>query len=270
MSNLDLFNVSKETVVITGASGQLGLVYQKAFLGEGSNVVGIDINKSEEINTLENKFKKNYLFLKGDITSKTSLENCLKELKQKFETPSVLINNAALDSPPGSSHEETGPFENYPEKSWDKVLDVNLKGTFLTCQIFGGEMATIGRGSIINISSIYGMVSPDQNIYNYKKDNGEVFFKPVAYSASKSGVMNLTRYLATYWARTNVRVNTISLAGVFNNQEDKFLESYCSRIPIGRMARENEYIGAIMFLSSDASTYMTGSNLVIDGGWTSI
>jgi len=270
LSNLDLFSVSKETVIITGASGQLGLVYQKAFLREGSNVVGIDINKSQEIDDLKNEFKNKYLFLNGDITSKSSLEKCLKDIKQKFEDPSVLINNAALDSPPGSGHEETGPFEAYPEKSWDKVLDVNLKGTFLTCQIFGAEMASIGRGSIINISSIYGMVSPDQNIYNYKKKNGEVFYKPVAYSASKSGVMNLTRYLATYWARSNVRVNTVSLAGVFNDQEEEFLESYCSRIPIGRMAKENEYIGAIMFLSSDASTYMTGSNLVIDGGWTSI
>lgn len=131
-------------------------------------------------------------------------------------------------------------------------------------------MAKAGKGSIINVASIYGVVSPDQNLYEYRRQRGEVFFKPVAYSASKSGILNLTRYLAVYWARKNVRVNSLTIAGVFNNQEQAFLDVYCGRIPVGRMAKAAEYNGSVLFLASPASQYMTGSNLVIDGGWTAI
>ncbi len=188
----------------------------------------------------------------------------------KFGTPTVLINNAAIDSPPSAPPEENGPFEDYPEASWDKVVDVNLKGVFFCCQVIGAAMAQAGRGSIINIASIYGVVSPDQNLYEYRRQRGEVFYKPVAYSASKSGILNLTRYLAVYWGKKNVRVNSLTIAGVFNNQEKAFLDVYCGRIPVGRMANADEYNGSVLFLASPASQYMTGSNLVIDGGWTAI
>ena len=129
-------------------------------------------------------------------------------------------------------------------------------------------MAKAGQGSIINIGSTYGMVSPDQRIYDYRQNQGAAFFKPVAYSAAKSGLVNLTRYLATYWAQQKVRVNLLTLGGVFNQQDANFLAAYGQRVPMGRMAREDEYNGAIVFLLADASSYMTGSNLVIDGGWT--
>jgi NAD(P)-dependent dehydrogenase (short-subunit alcohol dehydrogenase family) len=198
------------------------------------------------------------------------LLQALAETTTKFGTPTVLVNNAAIDSPPSAPLEENGSFEDYPEASWDKVIDVNLKGVYLCCQVFGAVMAKAGEGSIINIASIYGVVSPDQNLYDYRRARGEVFYKPVAYSASKSGILNLTRYLAVYWARKNVRVNSLTIAGVFNNQEQAFLDAYCGRIPVGRMASIDEYNGSVLFLASRASRYMTGTNLVIDGGWTAI
>ena len=147
-------------------------------------------------------------------------------------------------------------------------MEVNVKGLMQCCQVIGGAMASSGRGSIVNISSIYGLVSPDQRIYEYRRKDGMEFYKPLAYAASKSALLNLTRHLATYWADQMVRVNTLTFGGVFNDQDDEFLEGYCSRVPLGRMAREDEYNGSVVFLLSDAASYMTGSNLVIDGGWT--
>ena len=266
----DLFSVSEDVVVVTGASGQLGFSYQKAFLDRGSKVIGLDIVRSQSVNDLKVEFEDRYEFYISDITDKDSLIDVSKSIFKEFGTPTVLINNAAIDSPPGAPLEETGPFESYPESSWDKVMDVNLKGTFLTCQVFGSMMANVNAGSIINIASIYGLVSPDQNLYEYRRVKGENFYKPVAYSASKSGIINLTRYLAVYWAKKNIRVNTLTIAGVFNNQDDDFLNAYLSRMPIGKMADQHQYDGAVLFLASEASSYMTGSNLIIDGGWTAI
>ena len=263
-----LFDVSDEIVVITGAAGNLGSAYAQAFLDRGAKVVGLDLSESSSVN--EQQKNSNYFFIVSDVTSKQSLQQALVGIEKIFGTPTVLVNNAAIDSPPSAPMEENGPFETYPESSWDNVLNVNLKGVFLCCQVFGTAMAKRGKGSIVNISSIYGVVSPDQSLYQYRRDRGEVFFKPVAYSASKSGIMNLTRYLAVYWAKHSVRVNTLTIAGVLNNQDENFLNAYCLRIPLGRMANMREYCGAVLFMVSKASSYMTGSNLVIDGGWTSI
>ncbi len=263
MKKASLFDLSDSIAIVTGALGQLGRQYCAALQEHGAKVVGIDIREIDS-----SSFGPNTLYLRADITNRADLVSALGKIESSWGTPNVLINNAALDSPPFSPAEENGPFETYPESSWDKIMEVNVKGTMLPCQVFGGAMAKNGGGSIINISSIYGLVSPNQDIYEYRRRKGEEFFKPVAYSASKSAIYNLTRYLATYWAKKNVRVNTLTLAGVSNNQAPEFLEEYRKRIPIGRMANPDEYNGAIVFLASKASQYMTGANLVIDGGWT--
>jgi NAD(P)-dependent dehydrogenase (short-subunit alcohol dehydrogenase family) len=267
----DLFDVSGRVVVVTGGLGQLGRSYSLALADRGAKVAVLDVNFDPERIAARYGVRaddENLFFLGVDITDRRSLENALKMIETQWGTPHALVNNAALDSPPGSPAEENGPFETYPEASWDRVMEVNAKGVFLCCQVFGGAMAEAGRGSIVNVSSIYGVVSPNQSIYEYRRQRGETFYKPVAYSASKSALMNLTRYLATYWAPRGVRVNTLTLAGVFNNQDEQFLAEYNARMPIGRMARENEYDGAVVFLVSDASSYMTGANMVLDGGWT--
>jgi NAD(P)-dependent dehydrogenase (short-subunit alcohol dehydrogenase family) len=147
-------------------------------------------------------------------------------------------------------------------------MQVNVKGTLLACQAIGGRMAAAGRGSIVNVSSIYGMLSPVQELYDFRRAAGEMFFKPVAYSVSKSALYNLTRYLATYWARSGVRVNTLTLAGVFDDQPQEFLDAYTARMPLGRMAEAREVVGPVVFLASDASSYVTGANVVVDGGWS--
>lgn len=267
MNNTNYFNVNDKIILITGASGILGLEYVKIFLDSGSKVVALDINISDKLSAL----KSDKLFIeKVDITSTIEIINLVTKIKNEIGIPDVLINNAALDSPPDSDSSNNGPFEEFSEDTWNKVFDVNVTSVFKLCKFIGKEMKQNGGGKIINISSIYGLVSPDQSIYDYKRSNGDVFYKPVAYSASKSSLINFTKYLAVYWAKDNIQVNTLVLAGVFNNQDSQFLNNYCSRIPIGRMANKNEYGPTLLYLASNASSYMTGSELVLDGGWTAI
>ena len=209
--------------------------------------------------------------MQADVTDKESLENARAAIEAHFgEAAFGLVNNAALDAPPDSDARETGPFETYPIENWNKVFSVNATGPFLCCQVFGSAMAEAGRGSIVNVGSIYGIVSPDQNLYQYRRDRGETFYKPVAYSASKSSLYNLTRYLAGYWGGKGVRANIVTFAGVFNNQDKAFLDRYLPKVPLNRMADETDYNGTIVYLMSDASAYMTGSNVVIDGGFSAL
>jgi len=255
----DLFSVRNKVVIVTGGAGQLGRQFSRALAERGAKVAVFDVRAREKRAT-------NFLSLPVDITQGDSIEAGLGQVNSRWGIPHALINNAALDSTPNASAEENGPFESYPVSSWDKVMEVNLKGVFLCCQVIGCQMARAKRGSIVNIGSIYGMVSPDQRIYEYRCKETKPFYKPAVYSASKSALLNLTRYLATYWAARNIRVNTLTFGGVFKNQARQFLKNYSARVPLGRVAREDEYNGAILFLISNASSYMTGSTLVIDGG----
>jgi NAD(P)-dependent dehydrogenase (short-subunit alcohol dehydrogenase family) len=257
------FELSGRVVVITGGCGQLGRRYTTALRERGALVAVLDLAPEPD-----GPESDGVLYIGADVTRKRDLEAALSRIEGHWGVPHGLINNAALDSPPHAPAEENGPFETYPQTSWEKVMGVNSTGVFLACQVFGGAMARAGRGSVVNICSTYGLVSPDQRLYDYRRRRGTPFFKPVAYSVSKSSLLNLTRYLATYWGPRGVRVNTLTLGGVFNDQDPEFLEAYNARVPLGRMAREDEYNGAVVFLLSDASSYMTGSNLVIDGGWT--
>ena len=268
MNEPDIFSVSGRVIVVTGGLGQLGRQFCRALSGRGARVAAFDQAADESsAAAVFGDGRDPVLLVRVDITRRDAIEAALARVNAQWGVPHGLVNAAALDSPPGAPAEENGPFETYPESSWDRVMEVNVKGTLLCCQTIGGQMAEAGRGSIVNVSSIYGLVSPDQRLYEYR-GAGASFFKPVAYSASKSALFNLTRYLATYWAGKNVRVNTVTFGGVFNGQDERFLAGYAARVPIGRMARDDEYNGAIVFLLSEASSYMTGSNVVIDGGWT--
>jgi NAD(P)-dependent dehydrogenase (short-subunit alcohol dehydrogenase family) len=267
----DVFNVASRVVVITGGLGQLGRQFVIALLERGALVAALDlperVDKAESVLGRWTNHER-VLCVPADVTKRQSLDRALKEIEHRFGTPYGLVTCAAIDSPPDSAGSDNPPFERYPLDVWQRVIDVNVTGVLLSCQVFGGAMANAGVGTIANVSSIYGLVSPDQRVYEYRRARGEEFDKPIGYAVSKSAILNLTRYLATYWAAKGVRVNTLTFGGVFNGQDPAFVASYSARVPLGRLARVDEYNGAVVFLMSDASAYMTGSNLVIDGGWT--
>jgi NAD(P)-dependent dehydrogenase (short-subunit alcohol dehydrogenase family) len=255
-----LFDLEGRVAVVTGGMGQLGSVYTAGLVERGMRVAVFDVAAGD--------VPEGARAYRVDVTDRVEIEAVLREVEAEWGVPHLLVNNAALDSPPDAPAEEVGPFETYPEESFDAVLDVNVKGAFLCCQVVGGAMAREGRGSVVNVSSIYGLLSPVQDLYAFRRAGGETFVKPVAYSVSKSAVLNLTRYLATYWAKSGVRVNTLTLAGVWNDQPQEFLDAYTSRVPLGRMLDAREALGAVVFLASDASSYVTGANVVVDGGWS--
>jgi NAD(P)-dependent dehydrogenase (short-subunit alcohol dehydrogenase family) len=249
----DIFSLQDRVAVVTGGAGQIGREIVRGLEERGARVAIFDLETDRFC---------------VDVTDRRAVEAASDEVAREWGVPHVLVNAAALDSPPNAPPEEVGPVETYPEESFDEVMDVNVKGTFLCCQAIGARMAEAGRGSIVNISSIYGMLSPVQDLYDFRRRGGETFFKPVAYSVSKSALYNLTRYLATYWAKSGVRVNTLTLAGVWNDQPAEFVDEYTKRMPLGRMAEAREVVGPVVFLASDASSYVTGANLVADGGWS--
>jgi NAD(P)-dependent dehydrogenase (short-subunit alcohol dehydrogenase family) len=258
----DVFDISGRVIAITGGLGQLGKQFSSELVRRKAKVVALDVTAPARTR-LSNPWA-----LHCDITSERSLRECLQKIRDRWGVPHGLINNAALDAPPNAPPADVAAFETYSAETWRRVIDVNLTGSFLACQVIGSAMAKERRGSIINISSIYGILSPDQRIYEYRERDGAPFKKPIAYSASKAGILNLSRYLATYWAKQGVRVNTLTFGGVENRQDPRFIDGYRARVPLDRMAAAHEYNGAVVFLLSEAASYMTGSNVVLDGGWS--
>ncbi len=255
-----LFDIEGRVAIVTGGSGQLGRVYLEGLTERGMRVASFDVAAGAG--------EEGVRHYAVDVTDRAAVASAFEDVVRELGVPHLLVNNAGLDSPPDAPADEVGPFEAFPESAFDQVMDVNVKGAFLCCQVVGAAMASAGRGSIVNVSSVYGMLSPVQDLYEFRRSRGETFFKPVAYSVSKSAVLNLTRYLATYWAKAGVRVNTLTLAGVWNEQPQEFLDAFADRSPMGRMLYAHEALGAVVFLASDASSYVTGSNVVVDGGWS--
>jgi NAD(P)-dependent dehydrogenase (short-subunit alcohol dehydrogenase family) len=269
----DLFDLSDRVAILTGGAGLLGQEYAIALAQAGAHVVIADINSSEAEKLAAEVTSHSgveALSFETDVSSKASVEAMVAQTLAAFGRVDTLVNNAALDPKFDANHAagHVDAFEDYPLELWDRGLAVNLTGMFLCAQAVSRPMLAQKNGVIVNISSTYGLVGPDQRLYDTDDPMLPKRFKPVVYSVTKSAVLGLTRYLSTYWAGMNIRVNTLTLGGVFNEHDEEFVRRYSARTPMGRMARRDEYCGALLFLASDASSYMTGANLVVDGGWT--
>jgi NAD(P)-dependent dehydrogenase (short-subunit alcohol dehydrogenase family) len=264
----NLFSLEDKTAIVTGALGLLGRQHCYALSEAGAFVVAADLDEEgcqEFVLSLPTRAMGVYL----DVTNPQTVIRMRERVLERFKRVDVLVNNAAVndmfESPRAALKQSN--FENYPLELWKKSLDVNLTGVFLCSRVIGVGMAEQKSGSIINIASTYGVTAPDQSLYQDQKGR-QVFYKPPAYPATKGAVLAFTRYLAAYWGHLGVRVNALSPGGVKNCQDEFFQESYSRRTPLGRMAAPTDYKGAIVFLASDASAYMTGANLIVDGGWT--
>ncbi|TAK25705.1 MAG: SDR family oxidoreductase [Nitrosarchaeum sp.] len=264
MMNVEkLFNISNKVVILTGASGFLGQQYSEALSQKNVKIVLADINY-QKCKKLEEQLNKKYsnetLSLKLDVGNKKSVQSMVSKTLKKFDQIDGLINNAVF---PETVKERSIPLETFPLDILQKIISVNTIGSFLCSQEVGKIMAKKKNGVIVNISSIYGMVAADQRIYGKSGLNSSI-----GYALTKSSVINLTRYLSSYWGNKGIRVNTLTLGGVEYNQDPEFIKKYSEKTMIGRMAQKDEYVGALVFLLSDASSYMIGSNLIVDGGWT--
>lgn len=268
---MNLFSLDGKVAVVTGALGLLGKRHCEALAEAGAHVVATDMNPEKcaaFAGELSKRFNRKMLGYAADITRPDSLRALRDEILNAFGKIDALVNNAAInDMFENPAAAELSKFENYPLDLWQKSLDVNVTGAFLCSQILGAEMAKRGSGSIINVASTYGVVAPDQSLYK-KPDGSQSFWKSAAYPTTKGAVIAFTRFLAAYWGPKGVRVNALSPGGVENAQDDYFVKNYSARTMLGRMAEPSDYKGAIVFLASDASAYMTGANLIVDGGWT--
>lgn len=268
----NVFSLHGKVAVVTGAAGLLGVCHCHALAAAGATVVVTDL-REEPCQLVAWKLWETHgtqaHALAADVADPTSVRNLRDQILERYGRVDVLVNNAALnekvEDPLASG--DLLRFENFPLELWENAFRVNVTGTFLTCQVLGAEMARQGSGSIVNVASTYATVAPDQSLYR-QPDGTQTFWKSAAYPATKGAVLSLTRFLASYWGRSGVRVNALSPGGVENGQDRGFVERYTARTPLGRMAQPTDYEGALVFLASDASAYMTGANLIVDGGWT--
>lgn len=268
MNSLELFSLKNKIAIVSGALGLIGKNHCIALSEAGANVVVCDLDDIK-CKDFAASLPTKSIGVGVDITKKSSVENLRDKTLKEFGKIDILVNNAAIndmfENPQAAA--EQSMFENYPLEMWQQSLNVNVTGTFLCSQIIGTEMSKSKKGSIINVASTYGIVGPDQSIYK-KPDGTQSFYKSAAYPATKGAIISFTRFLAAYWGDKGVRVNTLSPGGVENNQDEYFINNYSTKTPLGRMAQPTDYKGAILFLASDASSYMTGANLIVDGGWT--
>ncbi|HEY6901137.1 MAG TPA: SDR family oxidoreductase [Puia sp.] len=268
---MDIFSLEGKVAIVTGACGLLGTRHCEALAAAGAKVVAADLREEGCEKVTAGLVGSGHLAIGVDVTSTASLQAARERILAAYGRIDVLVNNAAIndmfENPLLAGQQSM--FENYPLEMWDRSWKVNVSGVFLCSQVLGGVMAENGGGSIINIASTYGVVAPDQSIY--KNEAGEqTFFKSPAYPVTKSAVIGFTKFLAAYWGKKNVRVNALSPGGVENGQDTFFMANYSKKTLLGRMAEPTDYQGAIVFLASDASAYMTGANLIVDGGWTAI
>lgn len=265
MNGNNMFSLKGKVAIVTGAAGLIGEEYCDALASFGANVVLCDVN-ADPAQAMARKLADQHgvqcMAIVCDVTSRKDWKRLVRKVSSQFDSIDILVNNAGFTNKSGLDGYADG-FENFSDDTWKGIMDVNLTGVFLGCQIVGNAMKDQGSGSIINIASLYGVVSPNHRIYE-----GTGINQPIAYSVSKAGVIALTKYLATYWGMSGVRVNAITPGGIFDQHTDPFLERFKKLNPMGRMGGREELSGALVYLASDASTYVTGHNLVVDGGWT--
>jgi 2-deoxy-D-gluconate 3-dehydrogenase len=268
---MEKFDLTGKVALVTGGAGLLGAEFCRTLAEAGAFVAVVDVNAEAAQKVTRDLGRQGYqcLAVPTDITDPAAVLVMRDSVLDKFGSLDILVNSAALDpkfdpdhSQPGSS----GAFEDFPLAAWQQALDVNLTGMFLVCQAAAAPMLAQMGGVIINVCSMYGLVGPDQRLYQRKGQPPR--YKPVYYSVTKAGVLGFTKYLAAYYAGSQLRVNALTPGGVFNGHDETFLQEYSARAVLGRMAHKDEMNGALLFLASDASTYMTGANLVVDGGWT--
>jgi NAD(P)-dependent dehydrogenase (short-subunit alcohol dehydrogenase family) len=264
----NLFSLEGKVAIVTGGLGLIGKNHCEALYSAGANVVigDLDKNKAEEF---AHELGERCIGGLLDVTDKSNIESMRKHVIKKYGHIDILVNDAAINDKfeDSSTALENSKFENFPLDAWNRSIEVNVTGTFLCCQILGQEMLKQKKGSIINISSTYGLAGPDQSIYVDENGNRK-FWKSPSYPVTKGAIISFTKFLAAYWGNAGVRVNTLTPGGVENNQDENFIKNYSKRTPLGRMAAPSDYNGALVFLASDAASYMTGANLVVDGGWT--
>jgi NAD(P)-dependent dehydrogenase (short-subunit alcohol dehydrogenase family) len=261
----ELFQLDGKVAIVTGAAGLLGEQHGAALAESGADVVLVDLNVDlceQRARQLMAQNPMRALAIQGDVTRKESWSALLEQVIAELGHVDILVNNAAFTDKSRSAN-YGAEFSEFPVEDWHQILEVNLTGSFLGCQVVGRQMLQQGSGSIVNIASFYGVVSPNHRLYP-----GTGAHQPVAYSVSKSGVISLTRYLATLWGEQGVRVNCITPGGVYDQHPELFLRRYAHQSPMGRMAKKDEMRGALIYLASAASAYCTGHNLVVDGGWT--